>query len=136
MRRIEAIGAESSSQLYPEELVPKGVELIRITEDGSAGEKGMVTDFLPQMADWADQIFACGPIPMYRAMAEMDAELGNKPVQVLLEQVMGCGVGACRGCAVPTTQGMKLVCQDGPVFDLTEIIWKEIREPGISRITK
>ncbi|MBT9149294.1 MAG: Dihydroorotate dehydrogenase B (NAD(+)), electron transfer subunit [Dehalococcoidia bacterium] len=134
------IGAKTASKLYaPESGVwslesgvwslesgvssLEAVELIRVTDDGSAGERGQATDFLPSLADWADQIFACGPLPMYRRMAEMRAWPGNKSVQVLLEQVMGCGVGACRGCAVVTNKGIKLVCEEGPVFELGEIVW-------------
>jgi dihydroorotate dehydrogenase electron transfer subunit len=128
------LGAETSSQLYPENLIPKGLEFIPITEDGSAGEKGLITDLLPSVLGWADQAFACGPIPMYRAIAAMGIDLDNKSIQVLLEQVMGCGVGACHGCAIPTNQGMKLVCQDGPVFELREIIWGEIKEPGMGKV--
>ncbi|HAZ31336.1 MAG TPA: dihydroorotate dehydrogenase electron transfer subunit [Dehalococcoidia bacterium] len=120
------IGAETASKLYPEDLVPKAVELIRVTDDGSAVKRGVATDFLSPFAGWADQIFACGPISMYRKMSEMGSLLGAKPVQVLLEQVMGCGVGACRGCAVMTRQGIRLVCRDGPVFRLGEIIWDKI----------
>ena len=125
------LGAATASQLYAEAI--EGVEIIRITDDGSAGEKGLATDLLPSLAKWADQIFACGPIPMYRTMAGMADEFEGKSVQILLEQVMGCGVGACRGCAVPTKQGMKMVCQDGPVFDLREIDWAGMTAPGISR---
>ncbi len=121
------LGTKTASQLHPE---IEGVEMIPITEDGSAGEMGIVTDLLPSLVGWADQIFACGPVPMYRSMAGMMSGLRYKPVQILLEEVMGCGVGACRGCAVPTRQGMKMVCQDGPVFDLREIIWEEMGMPG------
>ena len=105
------------------------MDLIPITEDGSRGEKGMATDLLTSLAGWADQIFACGPVLMYRSMSGMMSEFGDKSVQILLEEVMGCGVGACRGCAVPTTYGIKMVCQDGPVFDLREIIWDQVRIP-------
>ncbi len=125
------LGAATASQLYPEAI--DGVELIRITDDGSAGKKGLATDWLPSLVKWADQIFACGPIPMYLTMAGMADEFEGKSVQILLEQVMGCGVGACRGCAVPTNRGMKMVCQDGPVFDLREIDWAGMAAPGISR---
>ena len=122
------IGAETLSKLYPEDLIPAGVEAICVTDDGSAGGRGMATDFLPSLAGWADQIFACGPVPMYRKMAEM--ELGDKPVQILLEQVMGCGVGACRGCTVVTKQGTRLVCRDGPVFELGEVIFDDMKVTG------
>ena len=120
------LGVATASQLCHE---VKGVEMFPITEDGSAGDMGVATDLLPSLVGWADQIFACGPVPMYRSMAGMMPEFRDKPVQILLEEVMGCGVGACRGCAVPTRQGMKMVCQDGPVFDLREIIWEEMGMP-------
>ena len=88
----------------------------------------MATDFIPELASWADQIFACGPVPMYRKMAEMG--LIHKPVQILLEEVMACGVGACRGCVVMTKHGLKVVCKDGPVFELGEIIFDDMKVPG------
>ena len=67
---------------------------------------------------------------MYRNMASMYGHLlAPKSVQVLLEQMMGCGLGACRGCAIETKQGMKYVCKDGPVFELGDVIWEEIKEP-------
>jgi len=52
-----------------------------------------------------------------------------KPVQVLLEQMMGCGFGACFGCRIETRQGHKFVCKDGPVFELGDVIWENIKEP-------
>jgi dihydroorotate dehydrogenase electron transfer subunit len=114
-------------------LLPKDIELGIATGDGSMGEKGLVTDLLPRSLDWADQIFACGPISMYRTMNSVYGELiGQKSVQIILEQVMGCGVGACRGCAIETKRGHKLVCKDGPVFELHDVIWEQIKEP-ISR---
>ncbi|NQT73955.1 MAG: dihydroorotate dehydrogenase electron transfer subunit [Chloroflexi bacterium] len=124
------LGTATATQHYSE---VDGVEIIRVTEDGSLGEKGMVTDLLPSIAGWADQLFACGPISMYRTMAAMGTEIEGKSVQILLEQVMGCGVGACRGCAIPTHQGMKMVCQNGPVFDLREIMWEQITAPKIGQ---
>lgn len=120
------LGAETASQIYPRNLVPQDAEPFIATADGSMGEKGLVTDLLPRFIDWADQIFACGPIPMYRTMAAMELA---KPVQVLLEQMMGCGFGACFGCRIETRQGMKFVCKDGPVFELREVIWENIKEP-------
>ncbi|MBM3133169.1 MAG: dihydroorotate dehydrogenase electron transfer subunit [Chloroflexi bacterium] len=111
----------------------EGAEVSIVTEDGSYGKKGKATDFLPSQVEWANEIFACGPLPMYRTMAEMLPHFGDRPVQVTLEQVMGCGVGACRGCAVPTRHGPRMVCSDGPVFDLREIVWDDVKEPGARR---
>ena len=124
------IGTTTATQHYSE---VDGVEIVRVTEDGSLGEKGIATDFISSFVGWADQIFACGPIEMYRTITAMGVEIEDKPVQILLEQVMGCGVGACRGCAAPTNHGMKMVCQDGPVFDLAEIKWDDVVSPGITR---
>ncbi len=120
------IGAQTSSQLYPESLVSPGIRLARTTEDGTAGEKGVIIDYIDNSLDWADQIFACGPLPMYQAMAQM-AELQSKPVQISLEVRMGCGRGICYGCTVRTKNGLKQVCADGPVFDLADVIWNEVK---------
>ena len=121
------LGAQTSNHLCPESLLPSGVGLAITTEDGSAGEKGMITDSFRGLVSLAatDQIFACGPLPMYKAMAQMP-ELKDKLVQVSLEVVMGCGVGVCYGCTVKTRQGLRQVCQDGPVFNLHDILWDEL----------
>jgi dihydroorotate dehydrogenase electron transfer subunit len=120
------VGASTAAQIYPINLLPPGLESVIATEDGSAGKKGLVTDFLPDFAPRADQLFACGPLSMYQAMATWVPKLKGVPVQVSVEVRMGCGLGACYGCTVKTTNGLKQVCKDGPVFELGEIIWKEI----------
>ncbi len=121
------LGTPTASQLYPRHLLPPEVELITATEDGTAGEKGMLTDILPEFTGWADQIFACGPMPMYKAMAAQSKELlKTKPVQISLEMRMGCGLGVCYGCTVKTENGLKQVCKGGPVFDLGDILWDEL----------
>lgn len=108
--------------------VPKnsGINLVSATEDGSVGYHGMITDLIPEHIEWADQVFACGPVGMYRAMAQMP-ELKGKPVQVSLEVRMGCGRGICYGCTIKTKNGLKRVCEDGPVFDLHEVIWDSVK---------
>jgi dihydroorotate dehydrogenase electron transfer subunit len=113
---------------YPEDHLPSGIRLIATTEDGAVGKKGKVTDLLPEFAGWADQVFACGPLSMYRDMAQRkrQLELEGKPVQISLEVVMGCGHGVCYGCTIRTKKGLKQVCKDGPVFDLDDIIWEEM----------
>ena len=130
-------GAITAAQLYIERYQPpainyQGVQFISVTEDGSAGKKGMATDILPDFLDGADQIYACGPVDMYKTMAEMPQRAGQsnlklRKCQVSLEVRMGCGFGTCYGCTINTRKGLKQVCSDGPVFELGNIIWQEVR---------
>lgn len=103
------------------------IKFVKATEDGSVGHHGLITDLLPEFADWADQIFACGPLPMYRDMAfrKQELKLEGKPVQISLEVRMGCGLGTCYGCTIRTKGGLKQVCKDGPVFYLEDVLWEE-----------
>jgi dihydroorotate dehydrogenase electron transfer subunit len=135
-------GASTAAQLYPFSStgkkrsrlspLPEGVQFIPGTEDGGMGRKGMATDILPDFLDWADQVYACGPVDMYKAMAEMSrrahrSNLKLTKCQVSLEVRMGCGFGACYSCTINTKKGLKQVCRDGPVFELDDIIWQEVR---------
>ena len=121
------LGASTAAQLYPQQLPPTRIQTIVTTEDGSSGKKGMITDVLPDFIDWADQIYACGPPTMYQAIASQKQQQHvKKPVQISLEVRMGCGLGACYGCSIKTRHGMKKVCQDGPIFNLDEILWQEV----------
>jgi len=135
-------GASTVAQLYPfsstdkrqSRLLPslKGVQFVPVTEDGSIGQKGIATDILPDFLNWADQMYACGPVDMYRAIEKLllRAKRSNLKLtncQVSLEVRMGCGFGACYGCTINTKKGLKQVCHDGPVFDLDDIIWQEVR---------
>ena len=106
--------------------LPDSIRFIPVTEDGSAGKEGLVTDVLPDFLGWADQVYACGPVDMYKAMAER-RETKVKKCQVSLEVRMGCGMGACYGCTINTRKGLKKVCHDGPVFELDDILWEEVR---------
>lgn len=72
------------------------------------------------------EIFACGPTPMLRAVADLAAS-HDLPCQVSLEEFMACAVGGCAGCTVkintPDGEAMKRVCVDGPVFDAATVAW-------------
>ncbi len=125
-------GARSEAGVFPAHLVPPEVEVVVTTEDGSAGRKGRATDVLSEYYGWADQVFACGPNPMFVTMAEivhkLDGSSGGrrvrrgKPVQALLEAPMGCGTGICYGCAIfDRRSGPRLVCKEGPRFEIREI---------------
>jgi dihydroorotate dehydrogenase electron transfer subunit len=59
---------------------------------------------------------------MAEAMRRTTQSIARRPVQVLLEERMGCGTGICYGCAVKTRKGMRLVCKDGPKFELRDVL--------------
>jgi dihydroorotate dehydrogenase electron transfer subunit len=120
------IGARTADLLFPASLLPPEVEVVVTTDDGSAGRKGFVTELFGELLEWCDQAFACGPTPMFRALAETArASKTRRSVQALLEERMGCGTGICYGCAVEVRvrggRSMKLVCKDGPRFELRDV---------------
>ena len=119
---VLCFGARSADGVYPAELLPPQVEYQVSTEDGSMGTEGFVTDLFAKYLSWADQSFACGPVPMFRAMSPIVRRDGmNRPVQILMETEMACGTGICYGCAVFTKRGVKLCCKDGPRFELLDV---------------
>jgi dihydroorotate dehydrogenase electron transfer subunit len=120
------LGAPTAAQLYPKFMLPSRINLTRVTEDGSEGEKGMATDFAPDLVGRVDQVFACGPTSMYQTISSQNLLEGK--LQISLEVRMGCGMGACYGCTIKTKKGLKQVCRDGPVFELEEIDWRELGE--------
>ena len=115
-------GGRSAADLISiERFSDLGMTVFAVTEDGSAGEQGLVTIPLAREAAISppDVICACGPMPMLRAVAGI-AEARGIPSRVSMETVMACGLGACLGCAVETAgdeNGYRHVCRDGPVFD-------------------
>jgi len=120
-------GAKTAAQLDVEHLFPEETDIIFTSEDAfmGKGRMGKVTILIPDYADWIDQVFACGPLPMYKTMAQMP-DLKGRQVQISLEVRMGCGRGVCYGCTIKTKSGLKQVCKDGPVFDLADILWEEL----------
>jgi len=119
------LGAKTKAHLYPHHLLPQGIKVFIATEDGSQGQKGLVTDLLALPLNF-DQAFASGPLSMYQTLSSLPL-LQRKEVQVTLEVRLGCGFGACLGCSIPTKEGQKLVCRDGPVFHLRETIWEGVK---------
>ena len=124
------IGAGSKKELLGlRELKEMGLRVQAITEDGSSGRKGLVTDLLTGMSAKGLEramIYACGPKGMLQAVASWAASR-NVPCQVSLEARMACGMGACLGCSVArqSDSGLRYakVCQDGPVFEAQEVDW-------------
>ena len=137
----------ASEIIYEKEFKALGLRTLVTTVDGSYGTPGFVTDALPLLASASDPssvgasvsdpstigdsvsdpstvgacgydyCYACGPMPMLRALAPKLAS----PAQFSLEERMGCGTGICMGCTCPQLTGTKRICKDGPVFRLDEI---------------
>lgn len=106
--------------LLEEEFRKMGHRVVISTVDGSYGTKGFVTDAIRENNIDYDYFYACGPLPMLRAVCQgLD-----KPGEISLEARMACGFGICMCCAMETKNGMKGVCKSGPVFPKDEIIWK------------
>jgi dihydroorotate dehydrogenase electron transfer subunit len=102
-----------------------GGTLIATTEDGSAGLRGLVTVPLAERmaAGRYRKLFSCGPMGLLKRLAELSAEHAV-PGEAALETPMGCGFGACLGCAVELVDGrFALCCKDGPVFASDEVKW-------------
>ena len=126
-------GGRSSGDLYRVPFFENlGVRVILTTEDGTRGETGRVTVPLARELEAAggrpSMVYACGPTPMMRAVAELAAGAGQ-PVQVSLEPVMGCGLGGCYSCVVRVLDGgARLVraCLEGPVFDGNRVSWADL----------
>jgi dihydroorotate dehydrogenase electron transfer subunit len=119
------MGAADAAGLLPAAELPADVEYLVATDDGSRGHRGLATDLVGEHVAWADQIFACGPEPMYRTLRAVTDPLRlhrKPPIQVSVERGMACGLGACLGCVVETRRGMIASCVQGPVFDLDEMV--------------
>lgn len=95
-----------------------GLEHRLATDDGSAGTHGFVTELLAEELNAGGDrtVYACGPPAMLEAVRALCAERGV-PCRLALEAEMACGFGACHGCVVPTRDGYKRLCVDGPVLD-------------------
>ena len=99
------------------------------TEDGSTGTKGTVIDAIEAAQVSGEIIYACGPMPMLKALAEY-ADAHGMEAQISLEERMACGIGACLGCICKTKEkdhhtnvNNTRICKDGPVFDAKEVVF-------------
>ena len=118
----QAIIGYRDNNLFLKEDLEQYAKVYIATEDGSAGTKGNVMNAIEENALDADVIFACGPMPMLRAIKKYAEEKGI-PAYISLEERMACGVGACLGCVCKTTKkdhhshvNNARICTDGPVF--------------------
>jgi len=117
-------GRNESSVKIAEMMLDDSIDVLEATEDGSVGYHGLVTGLLKEKIEALEPaaIFTCGPHRMMQAVADI-AIKHSIPCQVSLEERMACGIGACLGCAVETSDGaMVRSCVDGPVFNAGEVI--------------
>jgi len=138
IKLVAFVGGKSKEDvLCVQDFKRAGAEVHPVTEDGSMGRKGLVTDVVAQYLQTTGPrpptaIYACGPKAMLAAVAGVAARY-DLPCQVSMEAPMACGFGICMGCAIPVrpqtpdprpqTPLYKLCCKDGPVFDAGEIAW-------------
>lgn len=116
-------------ELFLKEEFDACADVVVATEDGSCGTKGTVIDAINEANVDGTVIYACGPMPMLKALAEY-AEAHDMEAQISLEERMACGIGACLGCICKTKKkdhhtnvNNQRICKDGPVFDAKEVVF-------------
>ena len=137
-RRIVAdlyFGGRAAADLeYRRRIAPlvaaTGGKELDATDDGSAGEKGRVTDLLARRLERGAayaRVFACGPTAMFRSLAPI-VEKFSLPAEFSTEAPMGCGFGVCLACVLPRPGGGYLVsCQEGPILEPARVAWESCR---------
>jgi dihydroorotate dehydrogenase electron transfer subunit len=121
-------GVRTAAELVPAELLGRlSQNMIVTTDDGSAGQAGLITAPLAEALEKTPApVFACGPHPMLAETARL-AKHYRTPARVSMEARMACGLGACLGCVVEAQRDGESqyvrVCKEGPVFDAGEVQW-------------
>jgi dihydroorotate dehydrogenase electron transfer subunit len=103
-------------------------ETVLSSDDGSLGERGFVTEAFRRRAETVRyaRLFACGPMPMFAALARVVSDLGL-PSEFSTEAAMGCGFGACLGCVIPGTEKPFVIsCTEGPILPPERIAWEKL----------
>ncbi len=131
---ISILGARTKSLLIlEEEMKAASDQIICCTDDGSYGQKGMVTDALRACVQGGENIqagFVIGPIPMMKFTSKLMVELGVEPY-ASLNPIMLDGTGMCGGCRVSVEGKVRFACVEGPMFPARTIDFDElIRRTG------
>jgi ferredoxin--NADP+ reductase len=127
-RVVSILGARTKDLLILEKEMRSVSDACPVTtDDGSLGKKGFVTAVLQEElgAQAADLVYAVGPIPMMRKVAEVSAGFGVRTI-VSLNALMVDGTGMCGCCRVTVAGATKFTCVDGPEFDAAEVDWQEL----------
>ncbi|MDR2431871.1 MAG: dihydroorotate dehydrogenase electron transfer subunit [Candidatus Margulisbacteria bacterium] len=121
-RPLAVLGGRSKDDIVELGALAKYAAVRVATEDGSLGARGLVTAELNDLKSGA-AVYACGPEAMLKALHKLAAEK-NFHLQLSLEALMACGVGACLGCVTDTLKdGRVCVCSAGPVFNAEDLPW-------------
>ncbi|OGX05359.1 MAG: hypothetical protein A3G87_08095 [Omnitrophica bacterium RIFCSPLOWO2_12_FULL_50_11] len=120
------IGCKSKGEVLPKrELSNVKGEVLYATEDGSYGQRGLVTVLLQKLLEKGDPkswfIQTCGPHAMLAAVMKLARQFGVEG-EASIDERMACGVGACLGCVVETREGFKTSCVEGPVFSFRDLV--------------
>ena len=117
------LGARTKNDIFLTDEFSNYGEVLITTEDGSLGEKGLVTQHSVFANNFDfDHIYTCGPDPMMKAVAKI-ANDKSISCEASLENMMACGIGACLCCVTPTINGNQCVCTEGPVFNTKDLQW-------------
>ena len=119
---IFLLGARTANDLLQLDMFSRLGRVYFTTEDGSAGEKGFVTQHSILTREHFDHIYTCGPKPMMVSVARY-ANSKDVDCEASLENMMACGVGACLCCVEKTDEGNLCVCKEGPVFNIKKLLW-------------
>jgi dihydroorotate dehydrogenase electron transfer subunit len=118
---VVILGFNSEADVVAEDMFKElGIATYVATVDGSCGTKGFVTDVIREESVQGDYFYACGPMPMLRAVCNGLEWSG----EVSLDERMACGFGVCMCCSIETKSGVKRICKEGPVFRKEDLIWK------------
>ena len=126
---VQSVIGYRDSHMFLKEEFEEVCDVKIATEDGSQGAKGTVIDAIEKYGVEGKVIYACGPMPMLKALAAYAEEHGME-AQISLEERMACGIGACLGCICKsktkdhhTNVNNTRICKDGPVFDAKEVVF-------------
>ena len=122
------IGFRSSSlAILDDEFSAESSRLFRVSDDGTYGEKGLVTDVLRCLlgnGDKYDEVIAIGPLPMMKYVSLLTKQFGIKTI-VSMNPIMIDGTGMCGCCRLTVGGKMRFACIDGPDFDGHEVDFDE-----------
>jgi len=133
------VGAGTADTLFGVEDLRATCDAVLVTtDDGSAGERGRVTDAMASVVTVGTRVYACGPMAMLRAVTELATARGAR-AWCTVEESMACGVGVCMTCVLPVrwddgVTRMTRTCVEGPTIDGPAVRWDAVRAGGGSDV--